>query len=146
MKVYSPSKETIEKTGHLESLFLPFKSGSSIINAISSIFPPNLSISCAPAHDDPPVAIKSSTKRIFSPGLMSSLWTSTFPVAYSYSYSWLIVYLGNFPGFLIAINPTPNLFARIPPTINPRDSIPAILSIFLSLYLLYKISIALFIP
>ncbi|MAH07598.1 hypothetical protein CMI38_05115 [Candidatus Pacearchaeota archaeon] len=41
---YSPSKSITENTGHLVSLFLPFRSGSSMMNAISWIFPWSFSI------------------------------------------------------------------------------------------------------
>ena len=61
------------------------RTGSSIMKAHSTTSPPHRRISLTAASADPPVAIRSSTSRTWSPGRMSSVWISNVLLPYSRS-------------------------------------------------------------
>ena len=86
----------------------PGKSNKLIIKINPATFPPDISISLAAASAVPPVAIRSSITKIFSPFSIESLWTSIVASPYS---SWksteclsagsLFFFLNKIKGFFV---------------------------------------------
>src|SRR6185369_3875751 len=74
-----------ENTFSSGSFFLPCRNSSSAMKQHSKIFPPRLSTISTTAAIVPPVASTSSAIRMFSPGLIASVWISRVSVPYSRS-------------------------------------------------------------
>ncbi len=115
------------------SLSRPLRSTSSMIKAHSTTSAPSRLTRFRAAFAVPAVAMRSSMMSIRSPAFNASLCISILSVPYSRLYSSVSTSKGSFPGFLMGTNPQLSRYASGAPKINPRDSIPTTLSIFLSL-------------